>query len=218
MIDSVVSYLSSGGYVMPPLLLGAIFLWYAIGYRFSAISQCKRKQDVRILLDSYLNNDWSDGESIVEKAIINGVDLMQKEPQALRRYLDDAFWLYEISMRSYKLLIKIIVSVAPLLGLLGTVIGMIETFDSLRDMSLYKQDGGIAAGISQALITTQFGLVVAIPGLLISGILNKRERNILIDLDQLKDLLCSFDQSDKRVAQRKSEVKTYTHMMQELVV
>ena len=203
---------------MPPLLLGAVLLWYAIGYRFSAISQCKRKQDVRALLDAYLDNEWSDGESIIEKAVVNGVDLLQKEPLALRRYLDDAFWTYEVSMRSYHLLIKIIVSVAPLLGLLGTVIGMIETFDSLREMALYKQDGGIAAGISQALITTQFGLVVAIPGLLISGVLNKRERNILINLDQLKDLLCSLERTDRRVVQRKSKSKTYTRMMQELVV
>ena len=68
-----------------------------------------------------------------------------------------------------------IVVVAPLLGLLGTVIGMIETFDSLQDQAMYTQGGGIAAGISQALITTQLGLMVAIPGLLVGRQLDRKQ-------------------------------------------
>jgi biopolymer transport protein ExbB len=84
-----------------------------------------------------------------------------------------------------------IVSAAPLLGLLGTVIGMIETFDSLGDMSLFSQSGGIAGGISQALITTQMGLAVAIPGLVVNGALKRRQKNIELELAQLKDILCA---------------------------
>ncbi len=52
---------------------------------------------------------------------------------------------------------------APLLGLLGTVVGMIETFDAVSHLS-GETGGRVADGISQALITTQAGLVVAIPG------------------------------------------------------
>lgn len=54
-------------------------------------------------------------------------------------------------------------AVAPLLGLLGTVIGMIGTFDAVSMVS-GNTGGDVAGGISQALITTQFGLVVAVPG------------------------------------------------------
>ena len=54
-------------------------------------------------------------------------------------------------------------AVAPLLGLLGTVVGMIETFQAVA-----RTTGGtaarVASGVSKALITTQFGLTVAIPG------------------------------------------------------
>jgi len=84
-----------------------------------------------------------------------------------------------------------IAAISPLLGLLGTVIGMIETFDSLGDMSLFSQSGGIAGGISQALITTQMGLAVAIPGLIVNGVLMRRQKNIELELAQLKDILCS---------------------------
>jgi len=68
---------------------------------------------------------------------------------------------------------------------------MIETFDALRSMNMYTQTGGIAGGISQALITTQLGLVVAIPGMVVSGILNKRQNNIEMELDQIKDIYSS---------------------------
>ena len=50
---------------------------------------------------------------------------------------------------------------------------MIETFSALGDMALFTQSGGIAGGISQALLTTQMGLVVAIPGLLVGRILGR---------------------------------------------
>ena len=53
-------------------------------------------------------------------------------------------------------------AVAPLLGLLGTVVGMIATFNAVAVAG--NATAGVAAGISQALVTTQFGLVIAIPG------------------------------------------------------
>ncbi|HNP25940.1 MAG TPA: MotA/TolQ/ExbB proton channel family protein, partial [Nitrosomonas sp.] len=77
------------------------------------------------------------------------------------------------------------------LGLLGTVIGMIETFDSLGSMSLFTQSGGIAGGISQALISTQTGLAVAIPGMLIHSMLHKKQQKIERELLQIRELLCT---------------------------
>lgn len=74
--------------------------------------------------------------------------------------------------------IKIISVVAPLLGLLGTVTGMINTFQAITlfgtgDPKL------MAGGISQALVTTVLGLVVAIPMTLLFATLNTRSRNVI---------------------------------------
>ena len=93
--------------------------------------------------------------------------------------------------REEDLLSSPLVAIAPLAGLLGTVTGMIETFDALGDMSLYSQSGGIAGGISQALFTTQMGLVVAVPGLIIGRLLDRRQTRFENELSQIKDLLCS---------------------------
>jgi len=108
-----------------------------------------------------------------------------------RKYLDDLFASYIVELKRYKTTIRTIVIVAPLIGLLGTVSGMIETFDSLASAELFSQSGGIAGGISQALFTTQLGLVVAVPGLIMGRILDKKAANMELELEQIKDILCS---------------------------
>src|SRR3546814_9734490 len=55
---------------------------------------------------------------------------------------------------------------------------MIVTFESLGDMTLFSQSGGIAAGISTALFTTQMGLVVAVPGVIAKSVLDRRQHQI----------------------------------------
>ncbi|MCP4482018.1 MAG: MotA/TolQ/ExbB proton channel family protein [bacterium] len=73
-------------------------------------------------------------------------------------------------------------AVSPLLGLLGTVTGIIKAFADLAAAGT----GGpsvVAAGVSEALVTTAFGLVVAIPVLIIFNIFNNKIRIILADLD-----------------------------------
>jgi len=83
-----------------------------------------------------------------------------------------------------------IAAVTPLLGLLGTVLGMIKVFGVIMEAGV-GNPGVLAGGISQALITTQMGLAVAIPGLIVNGVLLRRQKNIELELAQLKDILCS---------------------------
>ncbi len=61
--------------------------------------------------------------------------------------------------------LAVLVAVAPLLGLLGTVVGMIDTFNAIAAFS-NANSSALAQGISKALITTQAGLAAAIPGTL----------------------------------------------------
>lgn len=70
---------------------------------------------------------------------------------------------------------KICVGVAPLLGLLGTVTGMLATFSALASGSGGdKTMGMVASGISEALITTETGLVIALPGLFFQYLLVRK--------------------------------------------
>ncbi|MBX2810759.1 MAG: MotA/TolQ/ExbB proton channel family protein [Myxococcales bacterium] len=79
--------------------------------------------------------------------------------------------------------ISVIAAVAPLLGLLGTVTGMIATFDVITEFGT-GDPRMLSGGISEALITTQLGLIVAIPSLLLGNLLTARADALLGDIEQ----------------------------------
>ena len=78
--------------------------------------------------------------------------------------------------------ILVIASVAPLLGLLGTVTGMIETFDSITQFGT-SDPRLLSEGIAIALVTTELGLVVAIPTLLLGSLLSTWAKNIRREME-----------------------------------
>ncbi len=81
--------------------------------------------------------------------------------------------------------LRALVVVAPLLGLLGTVGGMIELFDALHGGSTALGRGSVAGGISTALITTQLGLIIGVPGLVVARLLDEREARLCRQVDNL---------------------------------
>lgn len=191
-LSQIGDYLSQGGWVvMGTLVVAALVLWYALGYRFFILKRGNRRS-VRILIDKYSKGYAKKTGGIIDAAVVQGLSIVSDGNEHLRRRLDEAFSVFEDEISRFRILVRSIVMVAPLLGLLGTVGGMIETFDSLGDMSLFSQSGGIAGGISQALFTTQMGLAVALPGLLMGRILEQRQNLFEIELAKIKDILCSM--------------------------
>ena len=101
-------------------------------------------------------------------------------------------------------LIKIVSVIAPLLGLLGTVTGMINTFQAITlfgtgDPKL------MAGGISTALMTTVLGLVVAIPTVVLSSVLNTRSKNIMFILQEQSAGIIA-ERSEQQL-ERRSDIK-----------
>lgn len=185
-----IEYMQSGGLVMWPLFISVIILWYALGYRYHTLKRGSNA-NVRNLVRKYSTGIRKDTKGLIDSAVVEAISIVDAYGRTgeTRRYLDDVFAYHLSEMGKYRRLVMTIVAAAPLIGLLGTVIGMIETFDSLADSVLFSQTGGIAGGISQALFTTQLGLVVAVPGLIIGRILDRKQDNMITDLDQIKDIL-----------------------------
>jgi biopolymer transport protein ExbB len=73
---------------------------------------------------------------------------------------------------------------APLLGLLGTVTGMIKTFTLITIFGTGDAKS-LSSGISEALVTTELGLVVAIPSLILHGLLSRMAKQKIGDLEQI---------------------------------
>lgn len=79
--------------------------------------------------------------------------------------------------------LALVAAAAPLLGLLGTVTGMIKTFNLISVFGTGDAQK-LSTGISEALVTTELGLAVAIPALIIHGLLNRMSKRKMADLEQ----------------------------------
>lgn len=83
----------------------------------------------------------------------------------------------------------VIIGLSPMLGLLGTITGMMGTFSSMTGQ--LQNTAGVTAGLAEALITTIFGLVIAITGMLVHAYLNARYKKAMLDLNAVADALIS---------------------------
>lgn len=121
-------------------------------------------------------NNFSD-DSILGKLNSIYSKYSGNNPEELESQLEDILAKATPPLEKNLSVIKLLAAVAPLLGLLGTVIGMIETFQAITlfgtgDPKL------MAGGISQALVTTMLGLIAAVPLLFVHNILDSRSRAI----------------------------------------
>jgi biopolymer transport protein ExbB len=129
------------------------------------------------VLDAELGSGNFSDSSVLGKLNKIFKDYSGSTPEDLEAQLEDVLSRAVPVLEQNLSTIKLLAAVAPLLGLLGTVVGMIETFQSITlfgtgDPKL------MAGGISQALVTTMLGLIAAVPLLFIHNILESRSRNI----------------------------------------
>ena len=110
---------------------------------------------------------WGRPAVEVEQAII---DAGERANNGLRRYLR---------------ILNGVATVSPLLGLLGTVVGMIRAFNAIATSDAMGRPELLASGISQALLTTAAGLTVAIPALICYMFFVSRVDRLIIDIDAL---------------------------------
>ncbi len=101
-------------------------------------------------------------------------------------------------MERYLNALGTIAAMAPLLGLLGTVFGMIEIFSGFMD-SGQANAGQLAGGIGKALVTTAAGLIVAIPAVFFHRYLLRRVEEIVITMEQEAIKLVEVTQGDREV-------------------
>jgi biopolymer transport protein ExbB len=129
---------------------------------------------------------------LLDRAIVDALSAA-KEARDLglkpRHYIMDVLSPHFRSIKTYSVLVKAIVVVAPLIGLLGTVDGMIEAFDALQTSAMFAQGASISGGISKALFTTELGLVVAVPGLIIGRSLDQKADTFAFEFDQVADII-----------------------------
>ena len=176
------------GYIIIILLTIGLVLG-AMRYRFLS-------QEAKVLNAELGSGNFSDS-SVLGKLNKIFKDYSGSTPEDLEAQLEDVLSRAVPVLEQNLSTIKLLAAVAPLLGLLGTVVGMIETFQSITlfgtgDPKL------MAGGISQALVTTMLGLIAAVPLLFIHNILESRSRSITqVYEEQAIGFIASFSTRQK---------------------
>lgn len=188
----LIEFLKSGGPVMVPIALASILGLAAFLERLWALRRGRVvPRAVRVeLMELARQGRWSDAVTLCRKndsplsrvqevvfanRHLGRSDLKERAEEVGRREAAD--------LERYSGVVGIVASVAPLLGLLGTVWGMILTFEVIRTQGM-GQIGQLAGGISTALITTFAGLSVGIPALIAHRYLLSRVDDLVLDLEE----------------------------------
>ena len=162
------------GYVITAVFAVAIGL--AI-WRFVVLSGMSSK------VTAQLKSGKASADNPLGRVLKVAADNPGLDPESLELKLHEAVLKERPEIESGLNLLKIISMVAPLLGLLGTVTGMIITFQMITLFGA-GDPKAMAGGISQALITTVLGLVVAIPTVLMHTLVNGKAQRILHVLEE----------------------------------
>ncbi len=93
------------------------------------------------------------------------------------------------NFRQQRVTLGAMIAAAPLLGLLGTVSGMVKTFESLSAQTGQKSMEGLAGGISEVLVATESGLAVAIPAMLLVYLAHRQMTKRLHELNQQEEAI-----------------------------
>jgi biopolymer transport protein ExbB len=117
------------------------------------------------------------------RVIGRSIEAAESSKDVLEAALEEAILKEIPPMERFLATLNILAAIAPLLGLLGTVTGMISTFQVI---TLYGTGDPrmMSGGISEALITTQLGLAVAIPIMVVHHFLQRRVETLLSDMEE----------------------------------
>lgn len=106
-------------------------------------------------------------------------------------------------LRKYLRIFNGIATISPLLGLLGTVVGMIRAFNAIATSDAMGRPELLASGISQALLTTAAGLSIAIPALIFYMYFVSRVDRLIIDIDALAQQLVNVISAEELETSKK---------------
>ena len=191
-IETFVEVWLSGGWVMVPLVFLAFIIYFTAMEMMLFFRRGNHDKVPEAQYEKWID-DPARGEGHVGEIISYVRDESADSTEEVRNRFVEISTAALPVVDSRLMFLNILVTVAPLLGLLGTVIGMLSTFKALSSGS-GKTIDLVAEGISEALITTQTGLVIAIPGYLLVAMIQKKRNQYAAFLVRLESLVLQKNQ------------------------
>ena len=102
----------------------------------------------------------------------------------VQKAVDEVFLTESPKVTKNIQLISVLANMATMMGLLGTIFGLMMAFDAIANVPAAQRAQALATGISVAMSTTLFGLMAAIPGVLFQGILAAKSDAVIEELDE----------------------------------
>ncbi|MDX1432725.1 MAG: MotA/TolQ/ExbB proton channel family protein [Gammaproteobacteria bacterium] len=182
----------AGGWLMAPILLCSVIAMAIIAERFWTL-QRRRIAPSDLVVHVW---QWAKAGHLTEERIRTlrrgsplgrilaaGLANRDKSREVMKESIEDVGRHVVHDLERYLNALGTIASITPLLGLLGTVIGMIRVFSIITTQGV-GDPGVLAGGISQALITTAAGLTVAIPSLFFHRYFRARVDELVVTMEQ----------------------------------
>lgn len=200
MLEKIANSLQLGGAVMYPLIILAVIALAIMVDKFLLYVNVIKLP--KSLLKTMDKTDFSWVEIEANIATLSDKNLYKKFFVTIIKNKNKPIWFMEEqaqdeaksiekSLYGGLWILETIVTVAPLLGLLGTIIGMMSSFQLIGEDSLINPTG-VTAGVAEALIVTAFGLAIAIFSLCIFNYFSRKTDEILDNLERLGSKLISY--------------------------
>lgn len=195
--ETLWEHVQKGGPVMLPIfglagaaLLVALYKWFSLFFL-----RKPSRQQMRAVLDAVAQHDEAAARQQVERIrgpigsmLAAGVEYLREPRDLIEEVMYEEVLTTRLRLQNMLPFIAICAAAAPLLGLLGTVTGIINTFKLITVFGTGDVKT-LSGGISEALITTKFGLIVAVPSLLLHAFLSRKARSAI---DQMEKAAIAF--------------------------
>ena len=190
--ETQVEEIKKGGLVMYPILGLATFALIVAIFKWFEISNVKeaRSQDLHIILQHIRAGDsemaMAHAKSVkgmVGEMLVAAVENAEADPDLIEEVLYEKMLATQPKLERMLPLIAVTAATAPLFGLLGTVTGMIKTFNLITVFGT-NDASNLSAGISEALVTTKFGLIIAIPALIMYAVLSRKAKGVIGSMEK----------------------------------
>ena len=183
-------FLTAGGIFMWPLLAcSVLIIAFSIERSWFLQKRLICPDGLSNQIKTLMDNDMIDKRHAEEISnlsslgflLINCIKYKNLPRENLESKIEEKATEVQYSLERNLTMLGTTATISPLIGLLGTVVGMITAFTGLTETSGANPDL-LAAGISQALITTAFGLLIAVPGLVLHKYFEHKIKYLLISL------------------------------------
>lgn len=197
----------AGGWLMLPIVLCSIAVLAIAVERYWTLNPARiAPRHLLAQVWGWIKNNQLDGNRIRElkrsselgKILAAGLSNSRSGRDVMKDSIEEAASQVIHDMERYLGAMGTIAAVAPLLGLLGTVVGMIKVFTEIM-LEGTGNAGILAGGISEALITTAAGLTVAIPAMILHRFFQRRVDSLIVIMEQEAVKLVDALHSDRRV-------------------